>query len=615
MKKLLPSLLASASFVAGYAPASLAAADQHSYANLDQVVSTHLYLDLDIDFKDKELKGFVEHQLKWLDPNSRTLVLDTRDLEVDKVMYQNAQGKWHKASFTLGKRDAVKGAKLTINLAQQAKKVRVYYNSLPQASGLQWLTPEQTASKTQPFMYSQSQAIHARSWMPVQDTPAMRVTYNARIHTPKDVRAVMSADNSGALIKDGDYSFSMPQAIPPYLIAIGAGNLEYKAMSDQTAIFAEPTILDASVAEFNDTQAMINKTNAMYGDYAWGRYDLLMLPPSFPFGGMENPRLSFITPTVVAGDKSLVNLIAHELAHSWSGNLVTNATWEDLWLNEGFTSYVENRIMEEVFGRERAVMEQALDVASLKKQLKTIDAPDTRLRLELNGRDPDDAFSGVPYIKGQLFLIYLEEKFGREVFDQFLRDYFSAFSFKSLTTKEFIEYLNTHLLEKYPSIVSLDKVKEWIYQPNLPADAPNPTSDAFIKVDANSQAWLKGEVALADLPTKAWTVHQWLHFINNLPRDLSQEKMQALDKQFNFTNSTNAELAFAWYMLAVGNGYQAVYPALEQHLSSIGRRKLIVRLYQALIENGKKDWAQRVYNNARPTYHPLAQGTIDALFK
>ncbi|MCF6436420.1 M1 family metallopeptidase [Pseudoalteromonas sp. MMG022] len=591
------------------------AVDQHTYANLNDVISTHLHLDLDVDFADKQLEGFVEHTLEWKNSKARTLVLDTRDLEVDKVMYQGRDGKWHKASFTLAKRDDVKGAKLTIRFKEQAKKARVYYNSLPQASGLQWLTPIQTASKTHPFMYSQSQAIHARSWIPVQDTPAMRVTYSARINTPKDVRAVMSADNSGALIKDGDYWFDMPQAIPPYLIAIGAGNLEYKEMSHQTAIFAEPQILDASVAEFNDTQTMINKTNAMYGEYAWGRYDLLMLPPSFPFGGMENPRLSFITPTVVAGDKSLVNLIAHELAHSWSGNLVTNATWEDLWLNEGFTSYVENRIMEEVFGRERAVMEQALDAAGLRALLKTIAAPDTRLNLKLNGRDPDDAFSSVPYTKGQLFLIYLEEQFGREKFDVFVKEYFKTYAFKSLTTAEFVEYLKVNLLEKYPGVVSLDKAKEWIFEPGLPSDAPNPTSDAFDKVDAHTQAWLTGKQDLSSLPTDSWTVHEWLHFINNLPRDLAPAKMTELDKAFNLTQSTNAERAFAWYMLAVGNGYEAIYPALDKHLTGIGRRKLIVPLYKALVKHGKRDWAYKVYQNARPGYHPLAQGTIDAIFE
>ncbi len=604
-----------ATFVALSLSAQANAADEHTYANLSDVTTNHIYLDLNIDFDNKQLVGFAEHNLEWQNKKARKLVLDTRDLEIDKVMYQTNDGNWHRAQFDLAPRHDVRGAKLTISFKQQADKVRVYYNSLPQASGLQWLTPEQTATKTQPFMYSQSQAIHARSWIPVQDTPAMRATYTARIQTPEDVRAVMSADNTDAFIKDGNYFFDMPQAIPPYLIAIGAGNLEYKEMSHQTAIFAEPTILDASVNEFNDTQAMIEKTNAMYGEYAWGRYDLLMLPPSFPFGGMENPRLSFITPTVVAGDKSLVNLIAHELAHSWSGNLVTNATWEDLWLNEGFTSYVENRIMEEVFGRDRAVMEQALDTAALKGQMPNLEQGDTRLNLKLNGRDPDDAFSKVPYIKGMLFLIYLEEKFGRDRFDEFVKGYFSEYAFKSLTTKEFEAYLAKHLLNKYPGIVSVEKAKQWIHQPGLPKDAPNPTSNAFINVDTHTKSWLNDQQDLTSLPTSNWTVHEWLHFINNLPRDLAKDKMAALDNSFNFTHSTNDEISFAWFMLAIDNGYTGIDDALAEHLEGIGRRKLIVPLYKLLAEKGQKEWAHAVYLKARPGYHPLAQGTIDAIFK
>ncbi len=591
------------------------AVDEHSFANTDAVTSHHVYLDLDIDFERRALVGFIEHHLTWQDAQSRELVLDTRDLIIEKVYYQNAEGNWHSAQFALAATHPVKGQKLTISLKEQAEKVRIYYQSQPQASGLQWLSKAQTGTKTHPFMYSQSQAIHARSWMPVQDTPAMRVTYSARIQTPDTIRAVMSADNSDALVVDGDYRFHMPQPIPPYLIAIGAGNLAHQAMSSQTAIFAEPDILAASIAEFDDTQAMMDKTNDMYGEYAWGQYDLLMLPPSFPFGGMENPRLSFITPTVVAGDKSLVNLIAHELAHSWSGNLVTNATWEDLWLNEGFTSYVENRIMEAVFGKRRAIMEQSLDKDALVAQLPKLDPADTRLRLELNGRDPDDAFSKVPYIKGQLFLIYLEEKYGRERFDAFVKSYFNDFAFKSLTTKTFVDYLEANLINRYPGIVSMDKVNEWIYAPGLPKDAPNPTSDAFIQVEGHLAKWLSDEQTLAAIPTSSWTVHEWLHFINSLPRELAREKLVALDETFQLTQSTNAEIRFAWFELAIQNDYRQADDALAEHLSGIGRRKLIVPLYRALAKKGRKEWAAAIYRRSRPTYHPLAQGTLDAILR
>lgn len=595
-------------------PAIIFAQDHYSYANIEQVQVEHIHLDLKADFDHNRFTGFVDLSLKWLDDSHRHVILDTRDLHIEHIYGKNGKGQWHSLAYQLAEKDNILGSKLAIYPVEVISQLRIYYQSSSQASGLQWLTPEQTAGKQLPFVYSQNQATHARSWIPLQDTPAIRATYSARIKTPKGLLAVMSANNQPNRTKTGDYFFQMPQPVPSYLIALAIGDLSFQSMSDITGIYAEPAFLAASVAEFNDTQHMIDVTNELYGHYPWGRYDLLILPPSFPWGGMENPRLSFITPTVIAGDKSLVNLIAHELAHSWSGNLVTNETWQDLWLNEGFTSYVENRIMEAVYGKERAVMEQHLDWQNLQRALTELPKNDTKLHIDLKHRDPDDAFTVIPYIKGQVFLLYLEREFGRETFDRFLKQYFSDFAFKSISTARFIDYLNKNLLEKYPDTVSLTAVNNWIYQPGVQGYQPQNISNAFKAVDKNVAEFLNGQINAGQINTEHWTVHQWLHFLKQLPTSLTQKQMQALDSAFNLTDHHNAEIAHVWYLLAIKTHYDVVLPSLKDYLNNIGRRKLIVPLYKALSADPKyQSWALEVYKQARPGYHILAKSTIDKI--
>lgn len=589
--------------------------DWHSQSNYTDVISTHVHLSLAVDFDTRQLKGYIEHSIKKINPKANRLRLDTRALKISKIELLTRK-KWHKTQFTLSNQNPILGSALSIELAPGTEKVRVYYRSSPEASGLQWLTARQTAGKKHPFMFSQSQAIHARSWMPIQDTPAMRVTYTAKITTDKTLRPVMSANNSPKRNASGVYHFKMPQAIPPYLIAIAVGDIHYKAMSKQTAIYSEAAYLNAAAEEFKDTQSMIDATEKLYGKYRWNQYDLLILPPSFPFGGMENPRLSFITPTVLAGDKSLVSLIAHELAHSWSGNLVTNATWRDLWLNEGFTSYVENRIMEEVYGKKRAKMEATLGYRGLVESLKEVPEKDSILHIEIANRDPDEAFTSIPYDKGHLFLTYLEERFGRKKFDTFLRQYFDKHAFQSIDTQGFVDYINENLVKRYPGIVSEKAINTWIYQPGLPSFAPEPTSDVFTKVQRHIDSWMKNEVTLSNIPTQNWTVHEWLYFINNLPKTISLKRMAALDNAYKLTQSKNNEIAHAWLLLGIKRNYSVVNERLEDYMIAIGRRKLIVPLYKELAKN--KDslkFAKRIFEKARPGYHPLAQGTIETVLK
>jgi leukotriene A-4 hydrolase/aminopeptidase len=597
--------------------------DRHSYANTDAFKATHVALDLHADFERKRLSGHADLTLERLQPQAREVILDTRALNISSVELLGAQPQ--KLQFKIGSPDQILGAPLRIELPAQSTekqiKLRVKYETSPQASGLQWLTPAQTASKRHPFLFSQSQAIHARSWIPLQDTPSVRLTYEAHIRTPPQLLAVMSAANDPNTARDGDYQFNMPQAVPSYLIALGVGDLVFKPIGKRTGVYADPAQLSAAANEFADTEAMLTTCEKLFGPYQWGRYDLLILPPSFMWGGMENPRLSFITPTVIAGDRSLVSLIAHELAHSWSGNLVTNATWESVWLNEGFTTYLERRIIEVVYGPERSAMEDTLGFQSLQRDLASLkkggDEGLTKLAVDLQGRDPDDAFSDIAYEKGRFFVGFLESRLGRDRLDQFLRGYFSKFAFHSATTEDFRAYLKEHVLDQPGAKITAAEVNAWIDEPGLPSTVTVPKSNAFQLVDTARKDWLEGRKTPAQLDTAKWTTHQWLHFLDNMPSDIASSQLKQLDDTFHFTGSTNSEIAHSWFKNTIRADYAPAYPALEKYLSSLGRRKLVRDLYEDLAKTTTgKQRAQAIYRKARPLYQvPLAEQLDELLGK
>jgi leukotriene-A4 hydrolase len=575
--------------------------DYHSFANPESIKVTHLNLDLTVDFAKKFLVGTAQLDLQKVDSNSTLLILDTRDLTINSV---TAMGK--EVKFNLANGDSFLGAALTIEVPADADSVVISYQTSPKASGVQWLTPEQTAGKKHPFLFTQAQAIHARSFIPLQDSPQVRITYEATIRTPKELLAVMSASNDPDTERDGVYEFSMPQPIPSYLIALAVGDLHFKSMGKRTGVYSEKGILDAAADEFSDTESMLIATEKAFGPYSWDRYDLLILPPSFPFGGMENPRLSFITPTVIAGDKSLVALIAHELAHSWSGNTVTNATWRDLWLNEGFTTYLTYRIMQMVYGDERFEMEAVLGRQDLQADIDSLPANEQIMAIDLRGRDPDDVFSNIPYEKGALFLRELEHRVGRKNFDQFLLSYFEKFAFKSITTDQFVSYLEQTLLKDHSDKLSIARIEQWIFQPGIPEGAPVPESDAFSIVDQARDAWLAGKIQADEINSEKWVVHQWLYFLNNMPEILSQEQLADLDKAFALTNSKNNEIAHSWLLISVTNWYQPAFNRLHDYLTSIGRNKLVKPLYKALSQTEEgKVMAQKAFSEAKASYHPL----------
>jgi aminopeptidase N len=588
--------------------------DPSSYANTEAFVTKHVVLDLIADFDAKTLSGTAELQLDRRDANAPELVLDTRDLTIRSVESSSDGKEWTAAAHRLDAATPAFGSALRITMPARADRVRIAYASSPTAKGLQWLTPAQTAGKKQPFLFSQAEAIQARSFVPLQDLPGVRITYDATIHTPNELVAVMAAEMTAGETGSGVFHFRMPQPIPSYLIALAIGDLTFKSMSDRTGVWAEPSVVEAAAHEFADTEKMIQTTESLYGRYRWGRYDLLVLPPSFPFGGMENPRLTFATPTVIVGDRSLVSLVAHELAHSWSGNLVTNATWTDFWLNEGFTTYLERRIVEVMYGKAFAQMEAAIGVRDLMDDRAVAEHPgDRTLQPDLKGRDPDDASSRVPYEQGALFLTFLEAKVGRDAFDRFLRQWFDEHAFKSATTQEFLTFLKAHLLATRPGVVTDEQIQEWLHSERIPAFAVLPQSDAFTKVEQARDAWLGGGSidALATTASK-WSTQEWIHFVDTLPRKMDAKQLSALDRRFTLSESQNAEIAHVWYRLAIANHYTAAYPAMERYMVRIGRRKLIVPLYRDLAATPEgKAMATKIYDKARDGYHPMTKDGVE----
>ena len=600
-------------------------ADPHSFANVDQFRASHIELDLRIDLDDKTIDGTVTLDLKRLDPRATQLVLDTKDLTINDVRQKSNdvlgatakdQTIWVSRPFHLEKPDPILGNALVIDLPPSRKTVesiQIDYQTQPTAAALQWLKPKQTAGRKKGFLYTHSEPIGTRSWIPLQDTPQVRITYKAVVHTDSGVRAVMSAENDPKAKRNGEYSFVMPQAIPCYLIALAVGDLEFKETGPRTGVYAEKPMIKAAAKEFADTEAMMAAAEKLFGPYRWSRYDILVMPPSFPMGGMENPRLSFITPTVIAGDKSLVGVIAHELAHSWSGNLVSNATWRDVWLNEGFTDYLESRIVTAVYGEQRASMEAVLGLKALRVDLAKLGAVDQVLAIDLRDRDPELAFSAVPYEKGRLFLRYLETKFGRERFEAFLRGYFDRFAFKSITTGQFNDYLVQNLLERFPGTVSLEQVLAWENDPGIAADAVLPVSSAFEPVDAARSAWVAGTLASKKFGAD-WVTQQWLYFLDNMPAALSAKQLADLDQAYALTHSQNALLERSWLELVIRNNYQPGFARLEDYLKSIGRRLLIEPLYTDLMKTPSgAEFAKHVYAKARPGYHPDTVKAVDAI--
>ncbi|MFH2009311.1 MAG: M1 family metallopeptidase [bacterium] len=586
----------------------MARRDPHSYADLDQGRLIEAALFLSVDFGARLLRGRVRLTLQ--EPTSGPLDLDTRGLAIEGV--EGADGA--AIPYQLAVPDPVLGERLTVELPANTGAFDVRYATSPEASALQWLAPSQTAGGVHPYLFSQCQAIHARALVPIQDTPRARVRLRAEITVPKPLRVVMAASMEGDRDGDGDtttWLFRMPQPIPPYLIALAAGNIQGQEVGPRSVVYAEPEVLERAAWEFGGVEDMIVTAEALFGPYEWDRFDLLCMPPSFPYGGMENPRLTFLTPTLLAGDRSQVSVVAHELAHSWTGNLVTNADMEHFWLNEGFTVYAERRILEALEGPEFMALHAAIGRSGLQREVDRFgaDSPYTKLRTELAGVDPDEVFSLVPYEKGFLLVRLLHETVGQERFDEFLKRYIERFRFQSITTEEFEEFVEAEL----PGTLAQVRSQEWIRGSAIPDNEPRFHSVRKEAVDALAAGWAEGARPTPEV-TQGWTPAEWLLYLQGLPRTVTRDDCAALDEAFGLTRQGNSEILVEWLGIAIPSGYEPAVDRACAFLREMGRMKYLKPLFHALAGNpDTKERATALFADTRDTYHPIAQMVVESV--
>ena len=589
------------------------AKDTASYARPLEARVHHVALDLNVDFEAKRIGGTATLDIDRK-PDAKEIVLDDKGLEIESI----ADGAGQPLQWKVGAADPKLGSPLAVTLGPDTKRLVIKYKSAPDAGALQWLTPEQTAGKKKPYLFSQGQAIENRTWIPTQDSPGIRQTWEATIHVPAGLTAVMSAPKAAEPITQGGesvFSYRMDHSVAPYMIAIGVGDLAFKSLGPRTGVWTEPVMLDRAAKELEDTEKMVEAAEKLYGPYRWGRYDLLVLPPAFPYGGMENPTLTFLTPTFIAGDKSLVSLVAHELAHSWSGNLVTNATWADSWLNEGVTSYFENRIMEALYGPRRARQEAALSFDEIEKAFaeEGRNAPITRLNLPPAQAVPDGGTSGVIYDKGAVFLRTMEKIVGREKWDAYLRSYFDRHAFQPMTSALFLADMRANLVNGDKALEQKLQLDDWVYKPGLPSNVVRPDPAAFAEVDQAVKAFASGGPVPAAFGS--WTTAEKMRFLNKLPRKMPTARLEELNRRLKLNEAGNYEVMFSWLDLAIRNRFDPAVPALERFLTTQGRRRFVRPLIETLAED--RQWgrpiAVRIYRVARASYHPITQRDLDKL--
>jgi leukotriene-A4 hydrolase len=581
--------------------------DPHSFYEPSQPKTTKLTWD--ITRLDTETKQ-VHATATWEFDASGETYFDTRTI----IILDIKDSSGNSIPFELGDPEKVRGQRLSF-VVPSDQKVVISYHTASTASGLQWM--DAALAGGQPLIYTQGEAINARSYIPCQDTPSVKFTATYSVSVPSVVRGLMAAaEHIGRTKPDADgfciETWNMPYPIPAYLIAFAVGNLESRDLSERSRVWALPSMVDACAAEFEDIEKLMLIGEELFGPYPFGRQDFLVLPPAFPYGGMENPCLSFLTPALITGDGSGIGTLAHEMAHAWTGNLVTNADWDAFWLNEGWTVWAEQRILEEYRGRDEALIDYKLLEREFEIDCEAYEKAGqldlTKLSPGADDVDPDDIFSRIPYFKGSMLLLCIEEQVGRERFAEFVALYINTFKFQSIYTETFLAFVIQELgQEVFDSV----RVREWVYEPGLPRNAPN--------IDSARIAEVQNAAKTLAIPTHnhGWGTIELQLWLELLPReDLTADFMARTNAAFDLQYEPNIEVRWSFLVAAVEAGYDEVLTDVEAFLKSQGRMKYLKPLYRALAETAKgKEFALKVFEQAKAGYHPVAISMIENVLK
>ena len=625
--------------------------DISSYSNFDEIIQKEVFIDVSLDFDKKQMLGTMEVKYEILSSEIPNVILDLKGPEIVSVEYvikneKNEEKTMIPLTYEIYSENVYKdslGTPLKISLDNVKKNIPDEYNKLSKSktlmlcikfittencTGIQFLTKEQTYTKKYPFMFTQCEAIQCRSLFPVQDSPSVKSIYKVKTSIPSPLTFLFGGIKKESYLDNKSNQnvtiFEQKIPIPSYLVAFVAGELEYGKISERCGVWTEVGLCKIACNEFKDAEKYVQIAEEYFNHpYEWEIYNLLVLPFSFPYGGMENPNLTFVTPALLAGDCSMSNVIGHEISHSWTGNLVTNKNWKNFWVNEGFTIFMERKLDSALLGEEMENLEAIVGNNELIADIKLLglDSEYTKLSPDFGGNDPDDGFSTVPYEKGYQFLIFIEKLIGKDNFREVMQKYIKKYRYKSVdhtAFKEVLEGLINEKLKDPKKIIDEINWDKWLYEKGIPSYKNDFSSKLLKEAEKLAEDFLQEKEDKSSVLKvfKEWHTNVKLAFLNYLldnKNKIDEKIMKNLKNELNLAEEYNSEIKYMWYLLALDKKVEEEIPNIKKFLETHGRLKYVRPVYFAWIE---KDYnqAKEFFDKTKYLYHAFARRIIQGKF-